>query len=194
MADIVYGMDNAEYHGHPAVGSSGLKLLERSPAHYWAAYRDPERERKEPSHYMRIGTAYHCAVFEPQEFRERYATGHDANPLTNRAKLLDTVLADNVKARVLQPDGTYQRAMTKRGMPALRSQARKRDVHTLSTPALAPPPQVPEGQQTNSVASPGPLCGLAPCAVPPRPACSPESSESKRASFRAEAKPSNSRL
>ncbi|MFA6542983.1 MAG: polyphosphate kinase 1 [Limisphaerales bacterium] len=37
-------------------------------------------------------------------------------------ELLDTVLADNVKARVLQPDGTYQRAMAKRGVPALRSQ------------------------------------------------------------------------
>ena len=37
-------------------------------------------------------------------------------------ELLDTVLADTVKARVLQPDGTYQRAMAKRGVPALRSQ------------------------------------------------------------------------
>jgi polyphosphate kinase len=38
-------------------------------------------------------------------------------------ELLDTVLADNVKARVLQPDGSYQRLKPKRGGPLVRSQA-----------------------------------------------------------------------
>jgi len=37
-------------------------------------------------------------------------------------ELLDTVLADNVKARVLQPDGSYQRLKPKRGAPTVRSQ------------------------------------------------------------------------
>ena len=40
-----------------------------------------------------------------------------------KRELLDTVLADTVKARVLQADGTYQRAAPKRGAKALRSQA-----------------------------------------------------------------------
>jgi len=37
-------------------------------------------------------------------------------------ELLDIVLADNVKARVLQPDGSYVAAKPRRGEPALRSQ------------------------------------------------------------------------
>ena len=37
-------------------------------------------------------------------------------------ELLDTVLADNVKARVLQPDGSYRRLAPKRGATAVRSQ------------------------------------------------------------------------
>ncbi|MEQ2005412.1 MAG: polyphosphate kinase 1 [Limisphaerales bacterium] len=40
-----------------------------------------------------------------------------------KRELLDTVLADTVKARVLQADGTYLRATPKRGAKALRSQS-----------------------------------------------------------------------
>ncbi len=40
-----------------------------------------------------------------------------------KRELLDTVLADTVKARVLQADGTYLRAPVKRGTKAARSQA-----------------------------------------------------------------------
>ena len=69
---IVPDMPNAEYHAHPAVGSSGLKLIAQSPLHYWAAYLDPDRVRREPTPAMRIGTAWHCAVFEPEEFGLRY--------------------------------------------------------------------------------------------------------------------------
>jgi len=66
-------MPNADYHGnHPHIGSSGFKLLERSPAHYWAANIDPDRERKEPTALMKIGTAWHSAVFEPDDFERIY--------------------------------------------------------------------------------------------------------------------------
>lgn len=40
-----------------------------------------------------------------------------------KRELLDTVLADNVKACVLHPDGTYQRPTPKRGAKPLRSQS-----------------------------------------------------------------------
>jgi polyphosphate kinase len=40
-----------------------------------------------------------------------------------KRELLDTVLADNVKARMLQADGTYVRVTPKRGAKAVRSQA-----------------------------------------------------------------------
>ena len=66
-------MPNAEYHGnHPHIGSSGFKLLERSPAHYWAANIDPDRERKEATPLMKIGTAWHTAIFEPERFDAEY--------------------------------------------------------------------------------------------------------------------------
>ena len=72
MKTISHSMPNAEYHATPAVGSSGLKLVQRSPLHYWAAYRDPNRERREPTPLMRIGTAWHAAIFEPGKFESDY--------------------------------------------------------------------------------------------------------------------------
>lgn len=65
-------LSNEEHHGHPAIGSSGLKLLGQSPLHYWAAYLDPDRVRREPTPAMRLGTATHMAVLEPGRFDTAY--------------------------------------------------------------------------------------------------------------------------
>lgn len=95
LQGLFFDMPNAVYHGgNPHIGSSGFKLLERSPAHYWAAYLDPERERKEPSRVMVMGTAWHTGVFEPELFDESYAAKPDISPASTVAKLLDEALAD----------------------------------------------------------------------------------------------------
>lgn len=65
-------MTNADYHAHPAVGSSGIKELQRSPLHYWAKYLNPARDAKEPTPAMKIGTAWHAAIFEPEKFMADY--------------------------------------------------------------------------------------------------------------------------
>lgn len=72
MPTIIHGLPNADYHAMPAASSSGLKLVRRSPRHYWAKYRDPNRKHTEPTPLMRIGTAWHCALFEPERFAEEY--------------------------------------------------------------------------------------------------------------------------
>ena len=65
MDTIVPEMPNAEYHALPAISASGLKLMKRSPAHYYARYLDPQREPDEPTPAMKMGTAWHTAIFEP---------------------------------------------------------------------------------------------------------------------------------
>lgn len=88
-------MPNAEYHGgHPHIGSSGFKLLERSPAHYWSANVDPNRERRDPSRIMVMGSAWHAAIFEPQLFAAAYAAKPDISAASTVAKLLDEALPD----------------------------------------------------------------------------------------------------
>lgn len=87
-------MPNPVYHNQPHIGSSGFKLLARSPAHYWSAYVDPDRERREPTPLMLIGTAWHTGIFEPELFEGSYAAKPDIHPLTIKAKLLYQALED----------------------------------------------------------------------------------------------------
>ena len=67
-------MNNEQYHADTsAISASGLKLFMRSPAHYYAAYLDPNRVERQPTPAMRLGTATHCAILEPTRFNAEYA-------------------------------------------------------------------------------------------------------------------------
>lgn len=88
-------MPNAEYHGgHPHIGSGGFKVLARSPLHFWSAYLDPARERKDPTRLMVMGTAWHTGLFEPHLFDDAYAAKPDIAPTSTVAKLLAEALSD----------------------------------------------------------------------------------------------------
>lgn len=80
---IYAGISNAEYHGGVGLSKSGLDVLSRSPLHYWAKYLDPNREPTEPTAAMRLGTAIHTAVLEPDEFAHRH---HVAPQVDRRTK------------------------------------------------------------------------------------------------------------
>lgn len=62
-------LTSAEYFAHPAVGSSSLKKVLRSPAHYLYEKENPQ----EPTPAMNFGTACHTAHLEPNTFQERVA-------------------------------------------------------------------------------------------------------------------------
>lgn len=102
-------LPNDDYHNDLAIGASGLKLLAKTPAHYWAHYLDPDRECIDKKAW-RIGRAWHCQVFEPGSFEDRYAGNHDAHPAKKCAVLLRQVLdaADpvaEVARLVAMPEG-----------------------------------------------------------------------------------------
>jgi hypothetical protein len=59
-------LSNADYHALDAISPSKLKLFARSPLHYWAAYEAPDRLAPAGTDAMRLGTALHLAVLEPQ--------------------------------------------------------------------------------------------------------------------------------
>lgn len=67
----VIGMPNEVYHAHLAISKSGLDLIHRSPAHFqYSAHREATRA-------MEIGTAIHCAILEPERFRDEYVLLRD---------------------------------------------------------------------------------------------------------------------
>ncbi len=77
LAGLFPDVTNDDYHAQPHIGSSGLKLLSASPLHYWAQYLDPNRVRTPQTPAMKLGSAWHCAVFEPGEFDNRYVAMPD---------------------------------------------------------------------------------------------------------------------
>jgi exodeoxyribonuclease VIII len=68
---FVLDMPNDAYHSSEGVSKSGLDLIARSPAHYrYSVRRDPTRA-------MAIGSAIHCALLEPERFRDEYVLLRD---------------------------------------------------------------------------------------------------------------------
>lgn len=60
------GVSNSDYHSSPGISKSGLDMVNRSPAHFKYA------PKKEPTAAMRIGTAVHTAILEPNIFKTEY--------------------------------------------------------------------------------------------------------------------------
>ena len=68
MPEIIDNLLAREYHARPEISKSGLDLVNISPAHYRASLTEPRTET--PA--MRLGTAAHCRILEPDTFPERY--------------------------------------------------------------------------------------------------------------------------
>jgi PDDEXK-like domain of unknown function (DUF3799) len=77
-AGIFSGMSSEEYFALPAINKSGLDLIDRSPAHYWAlSPMNPQREESTSSSAMRLGSVLHTAILEPEQFDKRYLVAPD---------------------------------------------------------------------------------------------------------------------
>lgn len=69
-----FKVTNEQYHADTSrISVSGLKLIGRSPAHYYAEYLDPNRPARKETDAMFDGTLLHTAVLEPDELLARYA-------------------------------------------------------------------------------------------------------------------------
>ena len=68
MPELIHhpGLSNEAYHALKAVSPSQIKVLARSPLHYFDQFLAEDREKKEPTPAMQVGTALHTAVLEPE--------------------------------------------------------------------------------------------------------------------------------
>lgn len=73
------------YHGGPGISKSGLDQIDRSPAHYWQAYLNPARARRETP-ALKTGHALHTAILEPHLLETQYAAAPDADRRTTVGK------------------------------------------------------------------------------------------------------------
>lgn len=149
---VVYGMDNAEYHALPDVGSSGLKTFRRSPLHYWSAYRDPARERREPTPLMRIGTAWHAAIFEPEKFEAEYIEIPEG--LDRRTK--------EGKALWAEIEASGREPLSASGMAQIRAMAQASRAHPVVRVIMDQPDGVGEASMFWTDAESGVRCKIRP--------------------------------
>jgi hypothetical protein len=59
------GLSNEDYHHLKAVSPSQIKILKRSPLHYFDQFLAEDRVKKPPTDAMLKGTALHTAILEP---------------------------------------------------------------------------------------------------------------------------------
>jgi hypothetical protein len=76
----IYDMPDEQYFDFPAFSNSDLKLISRSPAHYYAEKRDPNRSLDNDTASKAAGRAIHCAILEPGDFPNRYIIAPEDAP------------------------------------------------------------------------------------------------------------------
>lgn len=85
--ELIIGMSNADYHAHESLSSSGVKVFNRSPLHYWQAYLNPNREEVETKATMNLGSLVHTLFLEPDQYSAEYAIlPDDINKRTKEGK------------------------------------------------------------------------------------------------------------
>lgn len=85
-SSIVFDMSNEKYHSMPAVSSSQLKEVLRSPAHYFAKYVADDREPTEATADMQLGSAAHVLFLEPQLFDREVVVAPECDRRTKVGK------------------------------------------------------------------------------------------------------------
>ena len=79
------GISDQDYHHGPGISSSGVKLVRRSPLHFWDQYLNPQKKPID-SDSLRLGRATHCLILEPDRFDERYVIEPNINKRTKAGK------------------------------------------------------------------------------------------------------------
>lgn len=69
---IYHGVPDSTYHELTHFSRSDSQLILRSPAHYWAKRRDPNRKPEEDTPAKRAGKILHTCILEPDRFASRY--------------------------------------------------------------------------------------------------------------------------
>lgn len=103
MNAIVSALPMQEYRDVPALNISALKELRRSPLHYRHRLTNPKE-----SPAMRLGTAAHCAVLEPDRFAAEYVawtrTTESGRAAPRSGKAWDAYCAEHADRTILTAD------------------------------------------------------------------------------------------
>lgn len=120
---LYYGMSNDDYHASPGISKSGIDLIAKSPAHYYALRLDPNRPAPEPQTAAQLaGEIAHCAILEPDEFTKRFRVGPDVLRSTKVWKeFAETLPASTTGLKPDQAKAAWKQSDAVRRIPELAS-------------------------------------------------------------------------
>ncbi len=107
FAPGIYDISNADYHASAAVSRSQLLELKKTPYHYWYEYVAKAGIRTETP-AMRLGTAMHCLILEPDRFKDAYYIAEKCDMRTTAGKLLHKTQLDAAEGRVVLSEPDYK--------------------------------------------------------------------------------------
>lgn len=106
-------LSNTDYHKHPAIGASGLRLINEAPAKYYSAYVDPDRPEREETDAMKLGSLLHTAMLEPHKFDDRYsAMPEGLTRQSKEGKALHAFIIESGKTPIKQDDATLAKTVS----------------------------------------------------------------------------------
>lgn len=65
-------ISNKQYHSTPAISASWLKMMNKSAAHVWYHFINPQRPQSTPTAAMLLGSLTHTLVLEPEKLAIEY--------------------------------------------------------------------------------------------------------------------------
>lgn len=99
----IYEIEEDVYHASPALSKSDLDLINQSPAHYKWAKANPV----EPTRAMRLGSAMHRALLEPNRFQELYVRLPD-DYKTSDSQKAEKWVAENAPGKLALSANEFQ--------------------------------------------------------------------------------------
>lgn len=124
---IITDMSNESYHASEAISKTGLDLIAKTPAHYYAEkISEDESLKKERTKSLNIGSAFHYLALEPENFDKYVAIDPDNYPTKKECgRTIDEqrqeFIAKHPSKIILRPndmDGLRERAKSIRNHPA----------------------------------------------------------------------------
>lgn len=104
---------NEEYHSHTAsISKSHLDCINgASPRHYWAKYINPDREPREPTPAMVLGSAVHSIILEPDLFTQEYVPNPGIERRSSAGKAEWAQFVSESAGKVILSEEDYQKCL-----------------------------------------------------------------------------------
>lgn len=110
MSAILLGVPSADYHARPEVSKSQLDTIAKSPAHFFAEHVARTVVRHETD-AMRLGTALHTAVLEPERYVTDYVVAPKIDGRTKEGKAAKAAFAEASAGKIIIDDDDHVRVL-----------------------------------------------------------------------------------